>query len=35
VLDSLIAYLRAAMPGLGDAGGTVARELGWCAPTWT
>jgi hypothetical protein len=28
VLDSLIAYLRAAMPGLGDAGGTVARELG-------
>jgi signal transduction histidine kinase len=28
VLDSLIAYLRAAMPGLGDADGTVAREIG-------
>ncbi|MDB5858234.1 MAG: putative sensor protein LytS [Ramlibacter sp.] len=28
VLDSLIAYLRAAMPGLGDTAGTVARELG-------
>jgi hypothetical protein len=28
VLDSLIAYLRAAMPGLGDTDGTVARELG-------
>ena len=27
VLDSLIAYLRAAMPGLADTGGTVAREL--------
>ncbi|MCG2594420.1 histidine kinase [Ramlibacter sp. XY19] len=27
VLDSLIAYLRAAMPGLGDADGTVAREI--------
>ena len=27
VLDSLIAYLRAAMPGLGDTDGSVAREL--------
>jgi LytS/YehU family sensor histidine kinase len=27
VLDSLIAYLRASVPGLGDAHGTVAREI--------